>query len=65
MKSKTKISLFQSSLKDLQSKLEKATSDLLKLRLDHKNNQLKDPKKLTRTRHQIAVIKTFINQKKN
>lgn len=65
MKSKTKKTLFQLSLKDLQSKLKKASADLLKLKLDHKNNQLKDTKKLTRTRHQIAIIKTFINQKKN
>jgi len=63
MKAKDKQLLHSQTLVQLQTDLAEAQKSLVDLRLKLKTNQLKDTSQLKKTRHQIAVLKTIIQQK--
>lgn len=64
MKLKDKKTFQTKTNKELTTDLNKAVSQLTKLKLDLKTNQLKDTSQLKKTRHKIAVLRTIISAKK-
>jgi large subunit ribosomal protein L29 len=63
MKVKDKQLFHSQTLVQLQTDLAEAQKNLVDLRLKLRTNQLKNTSQLKKTRHQIAVLKTIIEQK--
>lgn len=62
-KKEKEFNLAEASVDQLQSRLQKNTEDLFKLRFRAASAPLKNPMEMRKLRRDIARINTFINQK--